>query len=400
MATVGTFEILKVNLPLFEEKMAKLARRGEKLGVPVTFRIVREYDVKKEKIAMVRGEPKKVTYYVPWLSVEITTDMVVISGWSPVATVEMLGDKPLFYSWPGREVPVEFRETTVTRCDHCHAPRHRKNVYLISNDETGEVQQVGSTCVRDYIGWDPSKIARMCEFLQCLDGGSDGDLDESFWGFGGGSIWPMDLHRFLTATAMMIRKYGWMSNGRAKQDDHTVSTSDAAVSWFCNPPEMSKPMPTQEDQDLATQAIDIVSTIEGSSDYLWNLKTCISAGVVTLRATGIVASAIALAMREIEKEIKRQKRLENGCRGFFGSPKKRETFELTVVGSKRIETRFGVTCLQTFLDNDGREAVWWDSGNHNLEIGKLYKVVGTVKAHAEYNGEDQTTLTRCKMVRV
>ena len=58
----------------------------------------------------------------------------------------------------------------------------------------------------------------------------------------------------------------------------------------------------------------------------------------------------------------------------------------------------GETCYVLKFKVGDNTLVWKTSACKDLEIGKTYNVMGTVKEHKEYKGDKQTILTRCKLV--
>ena len=86
-------------------------------------------------------------------------------GWEPIATLTFDTTTPMIYEWPEKECPHEYREAT-TFCQHCNSNRRRNRVFVLRNVESGDHIQVGSTCVRDFIGYDPGKLAKMFEFTK------------------------------------------------------------------------------------------------------------------------------------------------------------------------------------------------------------------------------------------
>ena len=59
------------------------------------------------------------------------------------------------------------------------------------------------------------------------------------------------------------------------------------------------------------------------------------------------------------------------------------------------ETEYGMTVIHKIVDVDGNVYTWKIS---KAIDEKAKKIIGTVKAHNEYNGIKQTELTRCKIV--
>lgn len=81
---------------------------------------------------------------------------------------------------------------------------------------------------------------------------------------------------------------------------------------------------------------------------------------------------------------------------YVGTVKERIEFEAVVVGVYDSEGFCGHTDIVKFRDLSGNLFTWFASGYTGLERGDRMTIKGTVKAHDEYMGIRQTTLTRCK----
>ena len=68
------------------------------------------------------------------------------------------------------------------------------------------------------------------------------------------------------------------------------------------------------------------------------------------------------------------------------------------LGISEIEGIYGLTLIHRLEDLSGNKAVWFSSGN-GLDTGKTYQIKATVKKHGDYNGANQTVLTRCKVIK-
>ena len=55
--------------------------------------------------------------------------------------------------------------------------------------------------------------------------------------------------------------------------------------------------------------------------------------------------------------------------------------------------------IYTFRDSAGNAIVWKTTSGAAAENGETVHLKGTIKEHSEYDGEKQTVLTRCKIVR-
>ena len=48
-------------------------------------------------------------------------------------------------------------------------------------------------------------------------------------------------------------------------------------------------------------------------------------------------------------------------------------------------------------DDSGNVAIWFTSAG-DMEVGKTYRIKGTIKEHSEYKEIKQTILSRCKVI--
>ena len=112
----------------------------------------------------------------------------MIAGWVFVATLDHEADEGADEGTAIRRAPVgsrlisrigeeaatavESADLTAYRhggndCDHCGFNRRRKQTYVLYEAETGELRQIGSTCLKDYTGaHNPERIAAWAEWLE------------------------------------------------------------------------------------------------------------------------------------------------------------------------------------------------------------------------------------------
>lgn len=119
--------------------------------------------------------------------------------------------------------------------------------------------------------------------------------------------------------------------------------------------------------------------------------------------------------KKVEKKIAEERRMkENEAIEFFGNVG--DKFEKELVFDKSIcyESQFGYGYILKFHDSENHVFTWFTNKDvyqfwcrphgdegcwSEFEAGKKYTLKGTVKAHDEYNGLKQTTVTRCKVVK-
>ena len=154
-------------------------------------------------------------------------------------------------------------------CDHCGYNRRRKQTYVLYEVATGELRQIGSTCLTDYTGAgnNPERIAAWAEWLEGLYsdlGRGDGEYSE-----GGGRIAIRTLD-FLANVSAMIRERGWqsrwMKTGYGDFERNHGATADAAMSNIHERSKEHRIEVTEDDYAEANAALDWVRELDESEE--------------------------------------------------------------------------------------------------------------------------------------
>jgi hypothetical protein len=286
-------------------------------------------------------------------------------------------------------------------CVHCGYKRRRNQTYVLYEIETGELRQVGTTCVADYTGaHNPERVAAWAEWMAALYSDLERDDEEGFGG-GGGRI-AMRTVEFLAHVAGAIRENGWQSRWRrtdyGDSERNYNATADVAESnYFERNPKFRYDV-TAEDQDEAQAALDWVrddlAERDDLDEFQHNLVTYTRSDWVPKKGSGFVAYTIMARRREIEGEIKRQRQEKiKADSEWFGEIKSRvKGLTFTVSFTREFESRFGVRTLTKGFTPEGNAITWWGSGG--LEQGRTYTCAATIKAHEtdDYNGGAKTTV--------
>jgi hypothetical protein len=254
-------------------------------------------------------------------------------GWEFIGKIESKSEglaegMYLLQMVPGETAPRRFRHrenVDPTACDHCQTNRRRNETFLVRH-EGGDVKQVGRTCIKDFTGHrNPAAIAAYLQYIDEIVGMLN-DEDSEFYGAAGYQEYTFTMVEFLAVARAMIRSYGWISRGKAR--DSYLDEATADTTWnIMTPPhnekdrqrqaaEMAKVTP--EDHDYAACCLEFLPSLwtgknpEDISDYIFNLEAATSLSLVTWKTAGLVASALSVYARHLEEEIKKQ--LNPGCR--------------------------------------------------------------------------------------
>lgn len=386
------------NVPRLRSAVEKLARQAARIrskgyecvdpGIEVG-ETVREQDDR---------EPLLEKFYA---KVTVAGTQVGISGWRFAASLQHEKAGTIVRAVPGvlddgRLLRYRDREPS---CDHCGVRRSRVDTYLLV-DAGGDVKQVGSSCLVDFLGH--ASAAQLAAYAELLAGVGMACEEAEGVGLGGELVCGIDV--FLPYVVCSVRQHGWLSRTRAKESSPpAVSTSDRAWQWGVFPakdtaryaPEILL-RPSPEDHELARKVLEwSAATLEEcgdkASDYEHNLRVVVRGGFITWRMAGLAASLVPYYERGVAAAAERALR---GRSCYVGTVGKRQVFRLKVLKVVEFDTAYGTNHLHVMADEAGNRFRWSTSATR-LEVGRTYDLRGTVKDHSEYKGVKQTSVTRC-----
>lgn len=402
------------NLPRLEKKLRALNRKAGKLGTePISLeqseeRTTFNYTYREEEYRGISADFEHV-----FCVLKGTTPKV--EGFDFIATIQhteagniLRAIPPMAQEARGLEVDAldlsPYRDTGPF-CEHCNKIRSRKDTYLIYNRETGEMKQIGRTCLRDYTGLNnPEKVADWLEFYW--------ELDRSLGSPGEAPVIRTD--DFLTHCALMVRKHGFVS----RASDPSNATADEALRnywWMLKEAKTDKSQPMwidPEDQDRERAEFIrnwAVNDWDESSGFALNVQTALKNDVLGERTEGIAAAAfIAYEKAMARQEKRRQKEETQRDLTFVGEVGKREEFTLTLRRKIMIEDRYSYDKdskpLYVFTDESGNSIKWFASDYAYAEGGEIleggtYTVKATVKCHDEDDRYGKATIiSRAKIL--
>lgn len=358
------------------ERIAKINARAAKRGFTGRFDLT--------------GEPGTVTHNGAEMAVvkaTLTGEAPAYAGWQFLAAVDTVGEGFVLRTAPGQDASDIDRDALEAgRCEHCKAARARKYTYLVRNVETGEARQVGSTCVKDFTGWQG-------RFVFLSDEDVAADLEG---GFGGGGWAPEFTPASVVAVAWAVtRESGYVKAG----DWDREPTRAVVASYLVGTDREAAKLRESLTVDWA-KGEEIVKAVSegmtGDSDYAQNMRVVLAANFIGSRQWGLAASAVVAYARMAEDAAK-AKAAPAKVTEYLGAEGQKITATGTVTMAKVIQGYYGSSVLVVVQTETGiakmfTTAAWaWD-----VAPGQQVEVSGTVKAREEFRGERQTVLTRPK----
>ena len=399
-----TLEILKYNKEKFLENVAKFNKKAVKLGTnPMTVEwgedVIHSYYESPE--AEIWGASSQVFLQ----KVTVKYDVPMIAGWDLICIFdyESYNDeheqehKAVFTSAvPDKVVPFKYQNKTEIHCEHCGHNRYRVKSYLVQNVDSQEFKEVGSTCLKDFLGHDPNNFLWFASIETKLSGYED---EFGLGGFNSGDPIARSLHGLLALTNAMINRNGWTSRTEAYENPSLFATADQVIDYLTKPNKLPSEIIefTDADTDIATRTIEHFAGLEDQdNDYIMNCLKVIKLNAVPNKRLGIACSMIQVYKRFLEKELERANELPSKWFGLIGS--RLEDCEVICTFSTVTESYYGTSTLYKFMDNEGNVFKTFYSGHTwEVEQGEKVRLWGTVKKHDEWNGKKETMLTRCKV---
>lgn len=388
-----TFEIPKSNIGILKKEFKKLYNRTRKIHdsgefdiVAPTFEIIGE--IKKE-IRDENDRKVKIDCFV----VEITGETPKFKGWTFVSTLDHRNDgTTIIKNIPDEETPERFRETGCS-CDHCGVNRFRRKTFVVHHDN-GSYMQVGSTCVKDFLGGKtPEQIAKIAEWWGNIDGfGSELDgipREEFYYG----------ITDVLSRTSAIINDIGWTP--RSRSGETSSATADIVFTWFVSKDfekYYGKKLFVEEfDIETAKKAIEWCLNLENKeklNDYEYNIVTLAKSDNIRGQDFGLACSIVGSYVNHINRRVEAEK----GClkeSEFFGEIKTRyELDNVEVIFVKKIEGYYGMTTIVKMIMEEGNLITWFATNDPDISVGEKHNIRATVKKHNDYNGVKETIVTR------
>lgn len=386
------------NLPVLREKLAKLNRKAESLGLDVSSITITEGERHETQAP---GED--------WVST--TVDVFVegaspkLNGWQFVATLEHDESGTLIRRFPLADETIDltqYRTATPDNCDQCHARRRRNDTYIVAkkiedwgsgNDwsesfaKNGyETAQVGSTCLKDFIGHaSPQAIAKWLESLRDTleQSGDRGErIERRYY-----------LNDLMNEAACEVRNNGYVSRRVAQETGRFATADEVSNAFFARQrPGHGLDLIGDDDAELAAKTIEWVRSLDEKAlenEYLYNLFTVCRNDAITSRQFGIAASAITAYQREVARQVERTS--GGNVDEYLAEPgeKVEVTFTVERVYTNE-DTGYGVSYYHVLRASTGHRLAW--TTKDQLEQSKTYSGGFKVKANKETKGGKNTVI--------
>lgn len=360
---MSTYTIPASRVAKAKDLVSKANKRAEKAGIGGRY----ELSIGDARVVQDRG--RNVTVH----DVTLTGSPLKYDDWTFAARVDVHpGGETIVSAAPGMIVEDQ-DEIDGHNCDHCSTNRRRLTSFIVRNDVTGDTKQVGSACMKSFLGFAPA--IWFLEFADKLVSFSDG---------------PYDVTDFVIRPKAVIAYALEASNDglafkRAAEDGSTAGVVRGMI---------HDGVSVDHREADADEVIETINDLVIRGDYGFKLTTLVNAEWVDHTAIGILASAVKVWRDEKSKELAEAEINESY---LPGAPKERiRDIPVTITGTREFPGDYGTKTLVKMRDDENRIVVWWASksvGELRIKDAMTIKAA-TVKAHGSYDGHFQTELTR------
>lgn len=381
LGEIEYFTLSESGMILLNEKMDKMNKKGGNIGINI---IKTEY-----------RETNTETHTGNVFSDFTISGKLHFAGYEIIASIDHNETGNIINSHDGKKIPEKYRNEN-GNCDHCNTKRKRNKTVIIMDEKTGEYKQIGNNCLAGYIGTDLSHYAYyMAMISDCM--GQIAEEDEEYRH--GRKPEYQENISWLKMTNEVIRTQGYASK-KTIADRGWGTTTNAIVSNYMHPDkyqrtEMEKYGITISDKtpEIITNAIEWVLSVDNKdNDYIYNLQTIVKSGYCKIKHLAYLTSLLPAYNRAMETQKEKTEKTKSQ---FVGTIGEKINISVNVKYIAKYETQFGITLVYNMTDKNGNIFVW--KTGSNIPDGECI-IRGTVKAHNEYKGINQTELTRCKIV--
>ena len=364
-------EIPVQNFELLQQKVAKLNKTCERLtGKKIRIMPIGKREIKNPTTGRI----------AEILEIYVTAPDMKIPGWEFVGRVDHRTFREtrrnVVFMNPETKEPNTYWETP-SHCDHCEENRRRNFTYILRAAD-GELKQVGSSCLRDFLGYEPVKILKLFEYLQRVTvvakGYSRGPLPEDYL--------FINTQVFVAAAILDIQENGWVSAGVSRETGRLATWERANDTQY---DVADLPL------EAAAQAITDAQMGPDLSSFDKNLRTIALAtnvGHNMLPTAAVIAQKwVAKQPKPVRDDLSKSVHFAQVGDKFLGT--------VRVIGTKIVTSQFGESLLVRMMQQDNL-IITFTSGKFNPKVGDVVSISGRVKKNDTFNGVAQTQLSNVR----
>lgn len=327
-------------------------------------------------------DPKNPALMKKVFETEIVGESPSYAGWSFLASATSVDGGFVLGLAPGvDDASIDRSKLEPGYCAHCQVRNNRKRTFVVKNDDTGETVQVGSTCLKDFAGWDTHPVfVTVDKVIEDIESAlSKPGLDSNAYG-------PVEV---VAVAIAIVNAFGFTPASFAHS---TRSAVDTYLHGDSGEDISSLAVDTKRAKTVVNRLINELA----DDNYGNNLRALLESDSVPRSQYGLLASA-PTALRKIDE--KHEKAKEATATEYYGTIGERVTVTGVVDKIVELENNYGYHPSYSNLiilkfDNVVVKMTTAAQWSFDIENGDTVTVIGTVKGHSVYGAEKQTVLNR------
>lgn len=375
----------------FNNAIKKINNRAYKLKLPPLKQKFIKSFVEETTITIITdGRPKQSKIYSKYFRYEVIGDIPQIEGYNYIGVIEKLenGNKintNEFIKVDMDKIKHYYNQPIV--CNHCNTNRTRKKSIILEKD--GKYIQVGRGCLKDYLGIDSLSTFTHIDTIYNL---------ESYEIIEDGKYIPP---HYKISDIVNLTDIHLQSNPYVKVDDY-YSTNPPTKEVIKN--ELYHKSTNENLPKISDKTNQIIKYYQnkeyGNNEYINNLISFFKNEFIEEKNIGYIVASVHTHSKIIEKqeEIKLKANYYNNNQYVFEDVKKFD-IECILVNYTTCENIYGTTFIYNF-DYNGNKLTWFSSNSFDIPNHSKVALIGSVKGHKEFNGINQTLVTRCKIKKL
>lgn len=395
----------------FRKTMAKLNAKAQRFGLPAItasdpeHQLVRYAKSEDGQFRRIKSseELQEPAYGLMFYHFDLTFPIIKLGKWHVVAQLENTDAGNLVFSMtrdPADVAAIEAYRDHPASCDHCNVSRKRKLCYVLKSDEG--LRQVGSTCVEDFTGVDPSVVLFLADIKGTVESFVDSADNDSFGPRNPNRLITRD---YLAGVSFCISQWGWVPSS-SEFKEPTYQSAWALPSELRGNASLRKLYreTLRGHLEFADQVISWATSQDTAGDpFGQNVKILLSSESIgnDRKHFAFAAGAVAAYQRKLRKDAELKSLGQSAHVGELGD---KRTTELTFLSRYSYDSAFGLKNICVFRDDSGNKYVWRTTSAPseiaNAKAGERFEGKFKIKGHSDYQGVAQTEISHLKILKL
>lgn len=422
-------KVLKEHLKDVEKSIKKLHKKCDILNVErpeIIFSDVYDYsfsngEFEDDPFAIIEARYKWFTIEVFDVTITLSNE-IKLGDWNAIAFIDNIEQQYIQFDIDA-DYDFDFEtEMKDNICQHCNTKRNRRKIFVLKSDIDGSFKKVGSTCIKDFTGVDPTKFISLFQHIirtiKFFDEEYSGENNSSrnisdYRVFEINHIWTISKkvlkidEKYIKAKWEQMDEYPFKdfrtNLGEATSDKvkKVLFEYDEEDAYYVKPGKINN------------------SFTKGLREWLKNIKVRIDTHTNDLDEKMEIENEFDLKLKNYSKR-KRVRTFDIGFTSWIvdaylnhletlnapesnwvGEINEKIQLDVTVNSVIGRDTDFGWSYIYKMVDTNGNIYTKFGtinarySNTNEIEKGSILKMSAPVKSHNEYKNIKETILGRC-----